>query len=64
MVVVHTVDPSTWEAEMDLCEFGVSLGCIVRPCLDKIKLKLKLKKKNHRKILPTLTNVSTTPGLR
>lgn len=38
--VVDTVDPSTWEAEMDLCEFGVSLGCIVRPCLDKIKLTL------------------------
>ena len=50
-VVVHTFDLSTWEAEMDVCEFEASLGFTVRPCLNKSKLK-NWKKNPNVKLCP------------
>jgi hypothetical protein len=40
-MVVHTCNPNTWEAEVEVHKFKASLGYMVRPCLKKKKKNIK-----------------------
>jgi hypothetical protein len=46
-VVEASYNPSTQEAEAEDCEFKISLGYMVRPCLKKQKNKANKKKRTN-----------------
>jgi hypothetical protein len=59
-MVVHTCNPSNWEAKRGSHEMEASLGYIAKPCLKKKKKKLTFSVKLQEKIISRNLSIRTS----